>query len=689
MYCRNCGAELPESARFCSKCGTQVLRYQPKAKEAETAARDQVDLAALVRDYQASDGDRRMAAFDRLYTASFPKVRAYVQYYARNEETANDCAEEAFMTCLQQLDTLQNPDGYLKWIRTIAYHKFVDRIRKDSKVTAFDVVLDDEGNAASAEEFLADETLPMPEDAYANEELQRLIQDALQNMTVMQQVMIKGHYYDEKSVQTLAEEYGVPVNTVKTHLSRGRNSLKSQIENYANAYGLKLVPLAIVPFMAMLGGQEVKACEVGITAATTAASLASLHAAMGAGGSAAAAGSAGAGAAGAAGSGAAGSGTAAGATATTATGTTAGTTVAGTTATGTATATGATSSSTVAGAATAATGTGTAATAGTAAAGTGIAVKVGAGVIAAAVAAGGAGTAVYLARNNAVSNEHHAETMYERYVDKDELASDAVLTSAVSYENLDPDFANYEGDDGIYAILYHDLDHDDLDELIMLERTHDENSWTLRMEIMDWDGKDTVSTRVQDLATINTARNAEDAVGCVLYLKERDDGDEILCLRYNNYYTDADRLEESLQAYRYREGEIYDVASVDEISVQDITGKSGSENASAYVTVDADQLTGTLKAMKLETSAKVIADAGTLLQPTTSVPDNAGAYAGYISSTEPGITPLCEVYTTYNYDEVSAYEYSMQNETPAQGSNLVRSLVFSLHDREHSLYMAD
>lgn len=635
MYCRNCGTELPEKARFCSKCGTQVQRYQPKASGQKD--KEQVDWAALVRAMQMSSGDQRMQAYDRLYTVSFPKVYSYVQYYARNEETANDCAEEALMDLLTKVDTIKEPGGYLKWIRRNAYNKFVDRIRKDSKLTRFDVVMDDEGNETSAEEFLADETLPMPEDAYANEELQRLVQDGLDHITVIQRACVVGRYWEEKSVQELAEEYDLPVNTVKTHLKRGRDKLREQFEDYANAYGLKLVPMAIVPFMAMLAGQEVKACEVGITAATTAASLASVHAALGAG-------------------------TAAGATGTTA-----------------------------AGAATASTATGTAATGATAAAGTGLAVKVGAGVVAAAVAAGGAG-AVYMRTQNhgAVSNENHAATMYERYVDRDSLAGDAALTSEVSYEELDPTFSDYEGDEGIYAILYRDLDHDDLDELVMFHRYEDENTeglWHIECRIMDWDGDTTVTTRVQELGSCNVMHDRDDANGFVIYYKELDNEDEILCLQYENDYTNADAYEMTFSAYRYKAGEIYEVNDID-YRGEDITGRSETDPATSIV-INADDYTGALRSMHLDQSATVLADAGTLLQPTTSVSDQAGGYRGFLSSTEPDITPVIELYTTYSYDEAAAYEYSVQNMTPAQGSNLTRSLMFRVHDDAHALYAAD
>lgn len=353
MYCMNCGEPIRDEARFCPKCGEPVA--VTPASQNKTAG---PNWTALVAAFANAQGEKKDAAFTALYNASYRQVYAHVQRYARNEEKANDAVQNAYIACWTKIDQLENATQFLSWIKRIAYNEFLSSVRKDAKVTDFGVISDDEGNETPAEETYADDTLPMPEDAYANEELQRLLMDALDELAEAQRIVMKGYYYESKPVQMLADELGIPVNTVKTNLSRGRKNLAAKIGDYANAYGLKLVPVAIVPFMAMLAQKDVYACEIAATAAGSASVLAGVKGAIGLHGSALAAGT-----------------SAAGATTTTGV--------------GAASAGAGTAASTGAGAA-AATVTGTAA-----AAGTGIAVKVGAGVLAAAVAAGGAGAYVY------------------------------------------------------------------------------------------------------------------------------------------------------------------------------------------------------------------------------------------------------------------------------------------------------
>ena len=46
MFCRKCRAELSDTASFCNKCGTQLLRENKPEKEKRTEGKYPVSLAA-------------------------------------------------------------------------------------------------------------------------------------------------------------------------------------------------------------------------------------------------------------------------------------------------------------------------------------------------------------------------------------------------------------------------------------------------------------------------------------------------------------------------------------------------------------------------------------------------------------------------------------------------------------------
>ena len=52
MFCDNCGAKLPENAKFCTSCGTPITPIQPQDYQAQPQ-----DYQAQPQDYQAQPQD--------------------------------------------------------------------------------------------------------------------------------------------------------------------------------------------------------------------------------------------------------------------------------------------------------------------------------------------------------------------------------------------------------------------------------------------------------------------------------------------------------------------------------------------------------------------------------------------------------------------------------------------------------
>lgn len=702
MFCGRCGNKLDDDDLFCRECGEpvpmqaraqQAARAQNRtaalaaASESTTAAAgsdmnvaanntaaaakntvkdrapagnaaDRTDWAGLVERFKNGTEAQKSDAFTALYDASYKKVYAHVQKYARNEEKSSDAVQNAYIKCWNNIGQLEDGARFLPWMKQIAYNEFLLMLRKDNKLTDFGAVTDDEGNETPAEDFLADDTLPMPEDAYANEELHRLLLESIDALSEGQRVVLKGFYFDSKPVQTLAEELGVPVNTVKTHLSRGRKNLAARVSAYANAYGLKLVPLAVLPLMAELGKKDAYACEVSATVAGAAQVIAAAQKAVAAAGatSTAAAGSAGA------------AGTtvnAAGTAAQTAAGTAAKTAVetAATGAGGTAVG-GSSAAAASAGAASAGQAAGTAA-----AAGSSFAVKAGIGLTVVAVAAGGGGAYAYhqattpeVIEEPAVVEEPMEEieripdgqrmsAMYESIQETYGIVSDSSMTSPCwlvqegttldiaftssgadgkeyplfvtgeedSYEGI-LRTGTYDGESGAYAIYEKDLDRDGDQELIAFIRTQDyaegdphpaRNDWHFELVVYDVEDGILLSTDPQEINTIQFGDDVSDAAdmrGLIVYYKEAADADEILCYRYQTltYCFDGYWYYYNLTGYTYRDGQLQMVASVGRDYLEGAYS-NGQYNPVGANTSQEEQIAG-LRALGLDRSADVTAD---------------------------------------------------------------------------------
>lgn len=685
MFCNNCGASLVEGARFCAKCGQKVADISGHDMTPE------VDWIRLVSAFANSTDERQKnAAFEALYHASYKSVYAYVYRDARNVDIIEDVLQVAYVACWNKIEQLDNATRFLPWMKQIAHRAYLDMAGKESRTDLFGVVSDDEGNETPAEEILADEALPLPEDAYANDELHRLLINAIDELSEGQRIVMKGYYFDGKSVQALADELLIPANTVKTNLARGRKNMESRISAHANAYGLKLVPIAIIPFMALLGKEDVYACEAAAVSATGAATLASIKTAIGlhiAGG--AAAGSAGAAGSGVAVGSEAASAAGAGGTGTAGAGVTAGTTSAAGTgasaAAGTAGAVG-TSAATITGTATAV--------------GSGIVVKVGAGVIAAAMAAGGAGVAYRNMNNdNHVTQESSAavasdmeedeqtplvpeepatiETLCDRALAELGQAETTQVTSPYTVQTLEGGFTGvtlegFSGDVGVIAAYRKDLDADGEDELLVLNRQLGEqygNSvWQIYMRVYDTEDPENQPDGIRIMSFKESGISMEpDTMMLSVYLKDLGDSVEILSSYSDYYYINVSGGTEELAGFQYRDGQLTQVDDV-------LFGGSDS-----YGEGQDPEVQSSMQNMGLYTSAAALEEANDLLY-------GDDALCAYLSSDEEGITELLrwESSSTLLSSEENVYDMTI-----GELSGYTMTLTLVNKDPEDTVYVAE
>lgn len=735
MFCSECGHELPEEARFCSMCGHAVPHMSPRRDQPA-----QTDWISLVDEFDRSTGEAHSAAFAALYEASYDAVYAHVYRYAQNEDATNDAVQNAYIICWNHLDQLENARNFLPWMKRIAYNEFLGSVRKGSREQLFGVVSDTDGGEASEEDFLADDTLPLPEDGLAAEELHRLLLDAINELPDGQRIAIKEYYFDNKPVQAIAADLGIPENTVKTHLSRGRKRIARSVDSYANAYGLKLVPLALIPFLATLIKEDVYACEQMATAAGGAATLASVQAALGihiASGAAAAAGTAGAagsvtatsGSAGAiGGTSAAGSAGAAGATGLAGT--------AGSTATGSAGASSgmAAGGSTVAGATTASAGAGAGgtaagATAASAAAGgstagaasaigSGLAVKAGAGIVAVAVAAGGTGAYIHSQRvaetepepvvqeaateqvtevvpeeaAGPISQEERVAAMYQYISENMEIAGEAELQGSYSVQNIGNSYGivngDYVADEGVFAIMRNDIDVDGADELLVFSRTterdpesrrsEDWSGWRLLLQVVDMTGEGTVS--MTDPVTMMTITNPGDG-----YIT---DDQRFLTV----YYKDLNGVPEILS---YEHSQCYiNISGGDGYYLSGYIYKNGQlTNVDRAVCGGTDlwgigddtELLDSLQHMGLDTTAGLI---GTLKSDVES--EIEYQFEGLIAGSEEGLTSVLHLDTVTTLDEQAWYDaYYSDNVMNFDPGSYSISLELMIDDGDNIVYAAE
>lgn len=149
--------------------------------------------------------------------------------FTGNREDALDLTQETFIKVFKGLDTYNLNRPFKPWLRQVAVNTsinflqrrsasplFLDQPMADSNLTLGDTV-------ASRED-------PVQEIEW--QETGRFLQEAINRLPQAYRLLIVLRHQEGLSYQQIAEETGVPLGTVKTHLFRARTALRKGLSTY-------------------------------------------------------------------------------------------------------------------------------------------------------------------------------------------------------------------------------------------------------------------------------------------------------------------------------------------------------------------------------------------------------------------------------------------------------------------------
>lgn len=141
-----------------------------------------------------------------VFDSSYRKLVVQLYGVTGNLDEAEDVVQEAFVRAAAAGGRFLRVDNHEAWLRTTAINVHRSRWRKIR-------------NGRRARELM-----PPPRDPEGLEQHLEII-DALRTLPEQQRQVIALHYLADLPVHTIAEELGIPVGTVKSRLSRGRDAL--------------------------------------------------------------------------------------------------------------------------------------------------------------------------------------------------------------------------------------------------------------------------------------------------------------------------------------------------------------------------------------------------------------------------------------------------------------------------------
>ncbi|MEN6304272.1 MAG: sigma-70 family RNA polymerase sigma factor [Armatimonadia bacterium] len=175
---------------------------------------------------RAKQGDQQ--AYALLYTRYQRTIFSLIRHLTSDEEAAADLTQETFVKAWHALPRLRAEQAFGGWLRIIATNLVRDHGRRRKP----EVTVTDSSSEDGRERETADEG-PGPEEQLALRQHQIVIREAVARLPEPQRVVVVMHHFEDIPVAEIAVQLKVPLGTVLSRLSRGREALRRRLGPYA------------------------------------------------------------------------------------------------------------------------------------------------------------------------------------------------------------------------------------------------------------------------------------------------------------------------------------------------------------------------------------------------------------------------------------------------------------------------
>ncbi|WP_237391677.1 RNA polymerase sigma factor [Paenibacillus dendrobii] len=140
----------------------------------------------------------------------------------RDRHEAEEAVQDSFIMAYERIVQLKDDTKLKSWLIRIV----VNRCRMKQRTWSFRNLFP----SAQMEKWLAEDQEPGPEEQLMQELKNGRLTTAIHHLSYIYREVITLHYFQEFSVNEIAEHLDLNSNTVKARLARGRNALRQALE---------------------------------------------------------------------------------------------------------------------------------------------------------------------------------------------------------------------------------------------------------------------------------------------------------------------------------------------------------------------------------------------------------------------------------------------------------------------------
>lgn len=198
-------------------------------------------------------GDNK--SFEKLYKLTEREVWFTCISFLKDETTAQDIMQETYITAFLKIQSLEKSSQIRSWLNRIAVNKCKNYLKGKGEIQLDDEIFENQA--------IVDERISIPEEYISDKAKREIILSIMQEVLsdVQYQTVIM-HYFNEMTVDEIAEVFECSRGTVLSRLNYSRAKMKTAIEDYENKSGDRLHGVVVVPFFTTIFKEEAKSLAV-------------------------------------------------------------------------------------------------------------------------------------------------------------------------------------------------------------------------------------------------------------------------------------------------------------------------------------------------------------------------------------------------------------------------------------------
>jgi RNA polymerase sigma-70 factor, ECF subfamily len=185
--------------------------------------------AQLVQLAQQRDG----AAFRTIMQRHNRRLYRMARAVVLNDSEAEDVVQEAYVRAFTGLDQFRGDSSLATWLSRIVLNEAMGRLRRHRPTVDLGTIENQPPSQAQIIPFPAPQL--DPERTMAQREIQRLVEQAIDDLPEVFRVVLVARVIEEMSIEETAELFGLRAETVKTRLHRARALLKEALSKHVDS----------------------------------------------------------------------------------------------------------------------------------------------------------------------------------------------------------------------------------------------------------------------------------------------------------------------------------------------------------------------------------------------------------------------------------------------------------------------